>query len=106
MSAPVLSDAELDLLLQVLDLARSGQTSELAQFIYSGIPVNLSNSAGDSLLILAAYYCRPETLLVAAAHPDTGGRSARQIATFFRLNDMSALLDDYPQDPHAQEAPG
>ena len=128
MSAPELTADEVDFLLEVVDLARTGQTHLLADAIKAGVPVNLTNAAGDTLLILAAYHCHLDTvemllehgadsarvndrgqtalaaatfrrhvpivtvLLAAGADPDAGERSARQIATFFGLADMAALL--------------
>jgi ankyrin repeat protein len=123
-----LSDEELAFLRSVLDLARDGRTTELADVIERGVPVNLTGSTGDSLLILAAYHDHPATvrmlvergadpnrindrgqtalgaavfrrslesataLLEHGADPDAGGRSADEIAAFFELEEMSALL--------------
>lgn len=53
--APELTDEQLEFLHSMLDLARAGKTAELLDFIDQGIPVNLTNAQGDSLLILAAY---------------------------------------------------
>ncbi|GHB90687.1 ankyrin repeat domain-containing protein [Cerasicoccus arenae] len=38
-----------------LDLARCGDTQQLASMVYAGIPVNLSDQKGQSLLMLASY---------------------------------------------------
>lgn len=97
-SAPSLSAAELDFLLRVLDLARSGKTGELAQAIESGVPVNLTNSAGDSALILAAYHCHGDTvqmLLERGADPERvndGGQTALAAATFRRHVPIVSML--------------
>jgi ankyrin repeat protein len=37
-------------------VAREGKTTELSQYITAGIPVNLTNSKGDTLLMLASYH--------------------------------------------------
>ena len=123
-----LTQEELDFLRGVLDLAREGQTRELAAAIERGVPVNLTGGSGDSLLILAAYHDHPETvrmllergadpdrvndrgqtalgaavfrrseasvrlLLDHGADPHAGGRSAVQVAAFFELDEMAALL--------------
>lgn len=123
-----LSDDELAFLQSVLDLAREGRTTELADVLDRGVPVNLTGATGDSLLILAAYHDHPQTvrmllerdadpdrvndrgqtalgaavfrrsaesvsaLLERGADPDAGGRSAVEIAAFFELDEMSALL--------------
>jgi uncharacterized protein len=123
-----LSDDELAFLQGVLDLAREGETGELAAVIERGVPVNLTGGTGDTLLILAAYHDHPATvrmllergadhgrvndrgqtalgaavfrrsaesttlLLEHGADPDAGGRSAKEIAAFFELDEMAALL--------------
>ncbi|MEU6856041.1 ankyrin repeat domain-containing protein [Rothia kristinae] len=57
--AAPLSDRELEALNQVFDLARDGRVEELAALLEQGIPVNLTNANGDTLLILAAYREQP-----------------------------------------------
>jgi uncharacterized protein len=52
---PELTEEQLEFLHSMLDLARSGKSAELLEFIDQGVPVNLTNAQGDSLLILAAY---------------------------------------------------
>lgn len=46
---------------QLFDLARQGSTEELSAYVDAGVPVNLMNSAGDTLLLLAAYYAHGDT---------------------------------------------
>lgn len=123
-----LTGEELAFLQAVLDLARDGRTAELLHAVNSGVPVNLTSGAGDSLVILAAYHNHPDTvkalldagadpervndrgqtalgaavfrqsvagvdaLLAAGADPRAGGRSAIEIAAFFDLPEMLALL--------------
>jgi len=123
-----LTEEELAFLRSMFDLARTGETEQLAAAVDAGIPVNLTNEAGDSLLILAAYHDHPETvralldrgadttrvndrgqtalgaavfrrseravtdLLTAGADPARGTRSALDIARFFDLPEMLALL--------------
>jgi ankyrin repeat protein len=52
----------LELAGRVFDLARGGHTDELAAYVDAGVPVNLTNDKGDTLLILAAYHGHPETV--------------------------------------------
>ncbi|GIZ47012.1 hypothetical protein CKM354_001011400 [Cercospora kikuchii] len=52
----------LALATQLFDHARTGQTATLSQYITHGIPVNLTNDKGDSLLMLAAYHGHLETV--------------------------------------------
>ena len=47
---------------RVFDLARGGYTEELAAYVDAGVPVNLTNDKGDTLLILAAYHGHAETV--------------------------------------------
>jgi uncharacterized protein len=62
---------------RVFDLARGGSTEELAAYVDAGVPVNLTNDKGDTLLILAAYY----------GHPDTVGALLDRGADHARAND-------------------
>ncbi|KAF2208473.1 hypothetical protein CERZMDRAFT_20296, partial [Cercospora zeae-maydis SCOH1-5] len=52
----------LALATQLFDHARTGQTTTLSQYISHGIPVNLTNYKGDTLLMLAAYHGHLETV--------------------------------------------
>jgi ankyrin repeat protein len=47
---------------RVFDLARAGHTPELAEYVDAGVPVDLTNDKGDTLLILAAYHGHDETV--------------------------------------------
>jgi ankyrin repeat protein len=50
-------DAEvLDLAARLFDWARCGDVAMLAAYIDAGVPVNLTNTNGDTLVMLAAYY--------------------------------------------------
>jgi ankyrin repeat protein len=51
----------LQLAAQVFDLARRGDTDKLAAYIDAGVPVDLTNDRGDTLLMLAAYHGHAET---------------------------------------------
>jgi ankyrin repeat protein len=46
---------------KLFDFAREGKTAELDQYITAGIPVNLTNHEGNTLLMLASYGGRLET---------------------------------------------
>ena len=59
---PALTPDELALLQAAFDLARYGHTARLAELLDAGLPVNLTNSAGDTLLLLAAYHTQAETV--------------------------------------------
>ncbi|HEX2145720.1 MAG TPA: ankyrin repeat domain-containing protein [Glycomyces sp.] len=44
------------------ELARTGESERLNRFVESGLPVDLVNGSGDSLLMLAAYHGHAETV--------------------------------------------
>ena len=52
----------LDLAAKVFDLARGGDTPALVEYLDAGVPANLTNHKGDTLLVLAAYHGHPETV--------------------------------------------
>lgn len=58
----MLTDEELTLLRTMFDHARTGATKQLTTAIELGVPANLTNETGDSLLILAAYHNHPNTV--------------------------------------------
>ncbi|MFF8609112.1 ankyrin repeat domain-containing protein [Streptomyces sp. NPDC015346] len=41
---------------KVFDLARTGDAEALAAYVDAGVPANLTNEKGDSLVMLAAYH--------------------------------------------------
>lgn len=47
---------------KVFNLARAGDTTAVAAYVDAGVPVNLTNDSGDSLLMLAAYHGHPHTV--------------------------------------------
>jgi hypothetical protein len=123
-----LGDREVAYLLEVMELARWGETAALEEVIAAGISVNLTNGVGDTPLILAAYHGRAETvemllhrgadhgrlnragqtalgcavfrqdecivrtLLAAGAEPARGAPSALDVADFFGIAQMAAVL--------------
>ncbi|MGY1915427.1 ankyrin repeat domain-containing protein [Blastococcus sp. HT6-30] len=56
MSGQPIDPGVIELAGRVFDLARGGHTEELAAYVDAGVPVNLTNDKGDTLLILAAYH--------------------------------------------------
>jgi uncharacterized protein len=46
----------LDLASRIFDMARSGGAAMLAAYLDAGVPVNLTNTNGDTLVMLASYY--------------------------------------------------
>jgi ankyrin repeat protein len=92
---------------RVFDLARGGHTEEVAAYVDAGVPVNLTNDKGDTLLILAAYHGHPETV---GALLDRGadhsrandrGQTALAAAVFRRSADTVGCLLAAGADPDA-----
>ncbi|MFG2605499.1 ankyrin repeat domain-containing protein [Streptomyces sp. NPDC048514] len=46
----------VELATKIFDLARRGQTETLVAYVDAGVPANLTNDRGDSLVMLAAYH--------------------------------------------------
>ncbi|WP_193776121.1 ankyrin repeat domain-containing protein [Streptomyces sp. E2N166] len=46
----------VELATKIFDLARQGRTEELVAYVDAGVPANLTNDRGDSLVMLAAYH--------------------------------------------------
>ncbi|WP_327276357.1 ankyrin repeat domain-containing protein [Streptomyces sp. NBC_01224] len=63
----------VELATKVFDLARRGGTEALVAYVDAGVPANLTNDRGDSLLMLAAYHGHTATvtaLVGRGADPD------------------------------------
>ena len=103
----VLSPEELAFLQSTFDHARNGDLDAVVQMVDAGVPVNLTNSAGDTLLILAAYHGHPETV---GALLDRGadhsrandrGQTALAAAVFRQSADTVSRLLAAGADPDA-----
>lgn len=97
---PELSEDELAFAHRMFELAREGSSEELVAYVDAGLPVDLTNSNGDTLLMLAAYHVHPElvvTLLARGAdHARTNRRGQTALAAaVFRgsVPIVTALLD-------------
>ncbi|MEH0824176.1 MULTISPECIES: ankyrin repeat domain-containing protein [Micromonospora] len=90
---------------RMFDLARAGATDELAANVDAGLPVNLTNAKGDTLLILAAYHAHPDTvaaLLARGADParvNDRGQTALAAAVFRRQEAAVRALLEAGADP-------
>lgn len=62
---------------QMLDLARQGHAERLLAYVAAGVPVDLTDAAGNTLLMLAAYH----------GHPAVVAGLAERGADVDRLND-------------------
>ena len=52
----------VELATKIFDLARRGETEALVAYVDAGVPANLTNDRGDSLLMLAAYHGHAEAV--------------------------------------------
>ncbi|MCW2703321.1 MAG: hypothetical protein JWQ37_1316 [Blastococcus sp.] len=77
MSGEPIDPGVIELAGLVFDLARGGSTEELTAYVDAGVPVNLTNDKGDTLLILAAYH----------GHPVAVGALLERGADHSRVND-------------------
>jgi uncharacterized protein len=59
---PTLEPEIMDLASRLFDGARSGDAAMLAAYVDAGVPVNLTNTNGDTLVMLAAYYGHESTV--------------------------------------------
>ena len=57
-----LDEDAIELAHRIFDLARAGSTVALADYLGSGIPANLTDPAGNTLLMLAAYHGHADTV--------------------------------------------
>lgn len=101
-------DAEtLDFAHQVFDLARNGNAERLVDLASHGLPVDLTNDKGDTLLILAAYHDQPATvraLVDLGADTDRindNGQTAMGAAVFRQSSESVRILLDAGADPAA-----
>ncbi len=89
--------------------AREGDTALLRAYLDAGAPATLTNSAGDSLLMLAAYHGHAETvqlILKHGAEADTAndrGQTPLAGAAFKGYTDVARVLLDAGADPDAGE---
>jgi ankyrin repeat protein len=102
------SDPELEeFATRLFDLARSGGTERLCAYVDGGVPANLANDKGDTLLMLAAYHGHAETvraLIERGADPGRAndrGQTPLSGAVFKKEYDVVRALLDGGADPYA-----
>jgi ankyrin repeat protein len=106
-----LDDETLAFAHRMFDLARDGRTDELVANVEAGLPADLTDDKGDTLLILAAYHGHPDTvaaLLARGADPgrvNDRGQTALAAATFRSSADaVTALLDAGADPAHGSQS--
>lgn len=74
----ILPPEALELAAKLFDYARAGDSLSLSQYLTAGIPTNLTNHEGNTLLMLAAYNGQKETVeLLLSKNADTNVLNAR-----------------------------
>ncbi|WP_329137961.1 ankyrin repeat domain-containing protein [Streptomyces sp. NBC_01476] len=92
---------------RLFDLARQGDTAQLAAYVDAGVSANLTNDRGDSLLMLAAYHghaAAVQALLDRGADPDRAndrGQTPLAGAVFKGEQDVITALVKAGADPSA-----
>ncbi|MEU1495639.1 ankyrin repeat domain-containing protein [Streptomyces sp. NPDC005776] len=97
----------VELATKVFDLARRGDADALAAYVDAGVPANLTNDRGDSLLMLAAYHGHAPAVIALAgrgADPDRAndrGQTPLAGAVFKGEDAVIKALLDAGADPAA-----
>ena len=92
---------------RLFDLARDGDSGALAAYLDAGVPVNLTNDAGDTLVMLAAYHGHAEAVRALVARGadvnrlNDRGQSPVAGAVFKGEDDVVRALVDGGADPLA-----
>jgi ankyrin repeat protein len=107
MTAEPIDPGVVELAGRVFDLARGGHAEELAAYVDAGVPVNLTNDKGDTLLLLAAYHDHPEAVAALLARgadhsrANHRGQTALAAAVFRQSTETVSMLMDAGADPDA-----
>ncbi|WP_028473142.1 ankyrin repeat domain-containing protein [Nocardioides alkalitolerans] len=54
--APGITDEHVALAHELMDLARAGEVERLLAYVVAGVPADLTDASGNTLLMLAAYH--------------------------------------------------
>ncbi|WP_346960642.1 ankyrin repeat domain-containing protein [uncultured Arthrobacter sp.] len=100
-------DETLALAHTLFDAAREGNSALLGGYLAAGAPATLTNAAGDSLLMLAAYHGHADTVRLILAHgadantANDRGQTPLAGAVFKGYPDVVRVLVDAGADPDA-----
>ena len=92
---------------RVFGMARDGDAASLAQYVDAGVPVNLTNEDGNTLVMLAAYHGHTEAVVALIARGaevnrlNDRGQSPVAGAVFKGEDAVVRALVDGGADPHA-----
>ena len=87
--------------------ARDGETGLLRSYLDAGAPATMTNAAGDSLLMLAAYHGHADTVQLILSHggdanaANDRGQTPLAGAAFKGYADVARVLLDAGADPDA-----
>jgi uncharacterized protein len=105
MSKP--SQEAVDLAHALFDLARQGRTERLGAYVDAGAPVDLTDPAGNTLLMLAAYHGHADLVQALARRgadvdrTNDRGQSPLAGAVFKGEEAVVAVLREHGADPDA-----
>lgn len=106
-SEPAHDPEVLELAQRIFDLVRHGDKDTVATYLDMGVPPNLTNDKGDTLVLLAAYHGHAEVVRTLLAHGADAGRANDKGQTplagavFKDATDVVDLLLDAGADPNA-----
>ncbi|WP_425836351.1 ankyrin repeat domain-containing protein [Streptomyces fractus] len=97
----------VELATKIFDLARRGETEALVGYVDAGVPANLTNDRGDTLVMLAAYHGHAEAVRALlergadANRANDKGQTPLAGAVFKGADDVIRALLDGGADPAA-----
>ncbi|MEU9833119.1 ankyrin repeat domain-containing protein [Streptosporangium sp. NPDC048047] len=96
---------------RLFGLARAGETDLLRAYVEAGVPVDLTNDRGDTLLMLAAYHGHAATVRAPAelgadpGRPNDRGQTPLAGAVFKKESEVVRALLAAGADPYAGTPP-
>jgi ankyrin repeat protein len=98
-------DETVELAHQLLDLARQGHVQRISAYVDAGVPVDLTDASGNTLLMLAAYHGQAATVAALAERGadvdrlNDRGQSPLAGAVFKGADEVVAVLLAAGADP-------
>ncbi|MEO7078546.1 ankyrin repeat domain-containing protein [Rhodococcus sp. BP22] len=91
---------------RLFTMARDGDAESLKAYLDAGVPVDLNNEAGDTLVMLAAYHGHPRTVRMLVGkgadvnRPNEKGQTPLAGAVFKGEDEVVGELVEAGADPH------